>query len=48
MSKRDFVRCACADMGIPCIQIDIPSDANLNQISAAIIAAMETEYGKEE
>lgn len=48
MSKADFVRRACADTGVPCVQIIIPPDANLNQFCAALIAAMETEFGKED
>ena len=48
MSKADFVKRACADKGIACVQITIPPDANLNQLCDALISAMETEFGKEE
>lgn len=31
---------------VPCVQIVIPPDANLNQFCAAVIAAMEKEHAK--
>lgn len=48
MGKDQFVRLACADRDIPYVNIKIPENANLNQISAAVISALETEYAKEE
>jgi len=46
MSKDQFVRPTGADMDIPRVNIVIPADANLKQLCAAVISAMEREYAE--
>ena len=48
MSRDKFIRRACADLGITVFALDVPDNANTNQIMKAIESALEREFGKEE
>jgi len=48
MSKSQFVRRACADLGVPVFELSIPENANATQLMSALIEALEHEYGKED
>lgn len=48
MSRDRFVRRACADLGIPCFDLQVPENSNTTQLMSALIAALEEEYGKDE
>ena len=48
MSKQQFIRRACADLGIQVFDLSVPENANATQLMSALIEALEGEYGKED